>query len=159
MHTYNIQINNLKQEIEQLKSLSHKDIIKRGENFNRLITARIEKLNAMIAMAITKHDKYGDPFWKWIKEIDNNKAEFLNETLSAFSISHPHFINFLKEHGLTDDEMRCVCLYAIGLNGKEAGNYLDQKSHYMIMATIRKKLNIDSKINMTTFVRKLLKES
>ena len=38
----------------------------------------------------------------------------------AFKASHPMFIRNLEEHGLTEYDINYLCLYAIGLKGKDA---------------------------------------
>ena len=82
----------------------------------------------------------------------------MNSNRLAFQASHPRFIRYFKEHGLTTGEINYVCLYAIGLRGKEVGNYMKKRSHVNISSAIRKKLGIDRHdTNIGIYVRKLLK--
>ena len=62
-------------------------------------------------------------------------------------------------HGLTESEINYVCLYAIGLRGKEVGEYMQLKRHYHISSDVRKKLDLDEhQTNIGIYVRKLMKQ-
>lgn len=55
-------------------------------------------------------------------------------------------------------EINYLCLYAIGLRGKEVGNYIQIKRHYIISHEIRKKLGIDEhETNIGLYIRKLMR--
>lgn len=123
------------------------------------IKVRIEMLNALMAGYITNNDQYEKPYESWIKELTDNTEEFMNSNRLAFQVSHPRFIQYFEDHGLTVSEINYVCLYAIGLRGKEVGNYMKKRSHVNISSGIRKKLGIDKhETNIGIYVRKLLKE-
>lgn len=123
------------------------------------IKVRIEMLNALMAGYITNNDQYEKPYELWIKELTDNTEEFMNSNRLAFQVSHPRFIQYFEDHGLTLSEINYVCLYAIGLRGKEVGNYMKKRSHVNISSGIRKKLGIDKhETNIGIYVRKLLKE-
>lgn len=123
------------------------------------IKVRIEMLNALLARYITANEKYAEPYETWIKELTDNTEEFMNSNRLAFQASHPRFIQYFEEHGLTVGEINYVCLYAIGLKGKEVGSYMKKRSHVNISSAIRKKLGIDKhETNIGIYVRKLLKE-
>ena len=82
----------------------------------------------------------------------------MDSTRLAFKASHPRFMNYLEEHGLTEAEQNYLCLYAIGLRGKEIGEYIQLKRHYHISSDIRKKLGIDEhETNIGIYIRKLMK--
>lgn len=122
------------------------------------IKVRIEMLNSLLASYITNNDQYEKPYDVWIKELTDNKDEFMNSNRLAFQVSHPRFIQYFENHGLTTDEINYVCLYAIGLRGKEVGNYMNKRSHVNTSSAIRKKLGIDKhETNIGIYVRKLLK--
>jgi tetratricopeptide (TPR) repeat protein len=123
------------------------------------IKIRIEMLNSLLASYITNNDQYEKPYDDWIKEITDNKDEFMNSNRLAFKVSHPRFIQYFEDHSLTTDEINYVCLYAIGLKGKEVGNYMNKRSHVNTSSAIRKKLGIDKhETNIGIYVRKLLKK-
>lgn len=124
----------------------------------REIKVRIEMLNSLLASYITNNEQYEKPYDVWIKELTDNKDEFMNSNRLAFQVSHPRFIQYFEDHGLTTDEINYVCLYAIGLRGKEVGNYMNKRSHVNTSSAIRKKLGIDKhETNIGIYVRKLLK--
>lgn len=122
------------------------------------IKVRIEMLNALLARYITANEKYAEPYESWIKELTDNTEEFMNSNRLAFQASHPRFIQYFEDHGLTVGEINYVCLYAIGLKGKEVGSYMKKRSHVNISSAIRRKLGIDKHdTNIGIYVRKLLK--
>lgn len=147
----------LENESESLKSL----IGAKEElpiEVQREIKVRIEMLNSLLASYITNNDQYEKPYDVWIKELTDNKDEFMNSNRLAFQVSHPRFIQYFEDHSLTTDEINYVCLYAIGLRGKEVGNYMNKRSHVNTSSAIRKKLGIDKhETNIGIYVRKLLK--
>ncbi|MDE5810194.1 MAG: hypothetical protein K2H59_07955 [Muribaculaceae bacterium] len=124
------------------------------------IKIRVEMLNTLLASYITANDSYGNLYDKWVKEITENTAEFMNSNRLAFQASHPRFIQYFEDHGLTIDEINYVCLYALGLRGKEVGNYIKKRSHVNMSSAIRKKLSIDKhETNIGIYVRRLLQNS
>ena len=123
------------------------------------IKVRIEMLNSLLAGYITANEQYEKPYDVWVKELTANTEEFMNSNRLAFQASHPRFIQYFEEHGLSVDEINYVCLYAIGLRGKEVGNYMKKRSHVNISSAIRKKLGIDKhETNIGIYVRKLLRQ-
>ncbi len=122
------------------------------------IKTRIEMLNSLLAGYITDNSKYEEPYDIWVKQLTENTKEFMNTNRLAFQASHPRFIRYFEEHGLSESEINYVCLYAIGLRGKEVGAYMKKRSHVNISSAIRKKLGIDKHdTNIGIYVRKLLK--
>ncbi len=123
------------------------------------IRTRIVMLNSLLAGYITDNSKYVEPYDMWVKQLTENTEEFMNSNRLAFQASHPRFIRYFEDHGLTESEINYVCLYAIGLRGKEVGNYMKKRSHVNISSAIRKKLCIDKHdTNIGIYVRKILNE-
>ena len=123
------------------------------------IKVRIEMLNGLLAATISANETYAQPYSAWKEQITEDKQAFMASTRLAFKASHPRFMRYLEEHGLTDSELNYLCLYAIGLRGKEIGEYTQQKRHYHISSDIRKKLGIDEhETNLGIYVRKLMKK-
>ncbi len=150
-------------EILENESASLKELMDSQEELpaevQEAIKVRIEMLNALMAGYITNNDQYEKPYESWIKELTDNTEEFMNSNRLAFQVSHPRFIQYFEDHDLTVSEINYVCLYAIGLRGKEVGNYMKKRSHVNISSGIRKKLGIDKhETNIGIYVRKLLKE-
>lgn len=156
---------NLRLKIEQLEdeSASLKGILEKRKDLAKpiedAIRIRIEMLNGLLATQITDNDAYAKPYGTWRDQLVQDKDEFMNTTRLAFKASHPRFIEYLEEHGLTESEINYICLYAIGLRGKEAGEYMQLKRHYHISSDVRKKLGIDEhQTNIGIYIRKLMKK-
>lgn len=150
-------VEELEIESESLKTLMEtKDEL--PDAVQKEIQIRIEMLHSLLASYITDNDQYEKPYDSWVKELTEDKAQFMNSNRLAYQASHPRFIQYFEDHGLTVDEINYVCLYAIGLRGKEVGNYMKKRSHVNISSAIRKKLGIDKhETNIGIYVRKLLK--
>ena len=149
-------------EILENESASLKELMDSQEELpsevQRTIKVRIEMLNALIAGHITDNKQFDKSYESWIKELTEDTEEFMNSNRLAFQASHPGFIQYFEEHDLTISEINYVCLYAIGLKGKEVGAYMKKRSHVNISSGIRKKLGIDKhETNIGIYVRKLLK--
>jgi hypothetical protein len=123
------------------------------------IKERLNVLNGLLAKEISENDTYAKPYMKWIESIRLNRNEFMESTRLAFTASHPAFMDYILSHGLTDDEVKYVCLYAMGLRGKEIGEYIQLKRHYAMSSTIRRKLGIDEhETNIGLYIRRLMDE-
>ena len=82
----------------------------------------------------------------------------MESTKLVFAGSHPNFIKFLEEKGLTEWEIGYCCLYAMGLRGKEIGQFIKLPSHYNLSSGIREKLGIsEHETNLGIYIKKLLK--
>lgn len=156
---------NLRLKIEQLENESEalKEVLERQKDLAKpvedAIKIRIEMLNGLLASRITDNTSYAEPYRTWKDQVIQDKDEFMNTTRLAFKASHPKFIKYLEQHGLTELEINYVCLYAIGLRGKEVGEYMQLKRHYHISSDVRKKLGIDEhQTNIGIYIRKLMKQ-
>lgn len=128
------------------------------------IKDRIRTLNDLLATQIKeqsnpKKGNQGKSFEETIQELVADRQKFMNSTRLAFMASHPSFIQYFEDHNLTTDEINYICLYAIGLNGKETGAYIQKSGHVNMSSTIRKKLGLDvHETNISIYVRRLLEE-
>lgn len=154
---------NLKLEIAQLESeRNHLKELQREQSelakpIQDVIKNRINMLNGLLAKEITKNDSYAKPYHKWIKSVRNDKKKFMDSTRLAFAALHPKLMEYLEQHGLSTDDINYLCLYAIGLRGKEVGEYIQVKRHYIISHEIRKKLGIDEhETNIGPYIRRLM---
>lgn len=159
-----LETENLKLEISQL--VSERDKLKElqsklsefSQPIQDVIKIRLNMLNCLLAKEITNNDSYAEPYNKWIETVHNDKKKFMDSTRLAFAASHPKFMEYLEQHGLSIDEINYLCLYAIGLRGKEVGEYIQLKRHYIISHEIRKKLGIDEhETNIGLYIRRQLK--
>lgn len=127
------------------------------ESIRSIIRDRLSLLNSIIAKDITKNESYGQPYFNFLEKVKIDKVEFLNSTRAAFSASHPNFIKYLEECGLSDTEINCCCLYAIGMRGKEVAEYTQYKRLYNISSAIRKKLGLGERdTNLNLYIISLL---
>lgn len=161
---YELETVNLRLEISQLES--ERDHLKElqqeqselSKPIQKVIKDRLDILNGLLAKEITRNDSYAKSYNNWIETIRNDKKKFMDSTRLAFTASHPKFMEYLEQHGLSTDEINYLCLYAIGLRGKEVGEYIQIKRHYIISHEIRKKLGIDKhETNIGLYIRKLMK--
>jgi tetratricopeptide (TPR) repeat protein len=119
---------------------------------------RLELLNKFFTAFITNNSDIDRTASREMEELLANKDTFMVSTKLAFAGSHPKFIKYLEERGLTDWEINYCCLYAIGLKGKEVGSYIKMRSHYNNSSEVRQKLGINEHdTNLGIYIRKLLK--
>jgi len=147
----------MKQERETLTELleQNKEL---GQAEKEALQGRIALLNRFFMANITDNLELDRKVRQEIESLLANKEEFMTSTRMAFACSHPQFIRYLEERGLTESELDYLCLYAIGLRGKEIGEYIQLKRHYHISSDIRKKLGIDEhETNLGIYIRKLMK--
>ena len=151
-----LRISQLETENEQLKDLSDKEDL--PDDVRKVIKERVEMLNRLFAARILDKDTNVNAYDEWLRQEISDKERFMNSNRLAFKASHPMFIRYLEEHGLTEYEINYLCLYAIGLKGKDVGNYIQLRRHYNISSEIRSKLGIDEhETNIGIYIRKLLK--
>lgn len=119
---------------------------------------RLELLNKFFTAFITNNSDIDRTASKEMEELLANKDTFMISTKLAFAGSHPKFIKYLEERGLTDWGISYCCLYALGLKGKEVGSYIKMRSHYNNSSEVREKLGINEHdTNLGIYIRKLLK--
>ena len=119
---------------------------------------RLELLNKFFTAYITNNIEIDRKANKEMEELLANKDTFMVSTKLAFAGSHPKFIKYLEERGLTEWEINYCCLYALGLKGKEVGSYIRMRSHYNNSSEVREKLGINEhETNLGIYIRKLLK--
>ena len=125
---------------------------------HRIICERLQLLNGLIAQEITKKSTFGAPYQNFITTIHDDKVSFLDSTRLAFSVSHPQFMQYLEACGLSTEEIYLCCLYAIGLRGKEVGEYTGLKRHYIIGSEIRRKFGLsEHDTNLGKYILQLLR--
>lgn len=152
-----LEITQLENERDYLKELQ-RDLSELAKPIQDVIKIRLDMLNGLLAKEISNNESYAEPYNKWIETVRNDKKKFMDSTRLAFAASHPKFMEYLEQHGLSTDEINYLCLYAIGLRGKEVGEYIQLKRHYIISHEIRKKLGIDEhETNIGLYIRRQLK--
>lgn len=162
-HKYEQETANLRLAIAKLKeerdymNVLQKEQTELAKPIQHIIADRISMLNSLLAKEITGNENYAKPYNNWIDTIHKDRKQFMDSTRLALAASHPKLMKYFEQHGLTNDEMNHLCLYAIGLRGKDVGEYTQTKRHYIISHEIRKKLGIDEhETNIGLYIRKLM---
>ena len=160
----NLAAENLRLKISQLESEEEhlRELLKKSELSKPILDSireRIEMVNGLLAAKIADNDSYSKPYDRWITQVTEDRKSFMASTRLAFCASHPAFMKYLEDHGLTESEQDYVCLYAIGLRGKEIGEYIQIKRHYHTSTDIRKKLELhEDDTNLGLHIRNLMKK-
>ena len=164
-HNKALEAENLAHRVETLEGESDnlKELLQSQKEMpaevRKAIQTRIEMLNTYLASQISDHREFEKAYDAWVEELTADTEEFMNSNRLAFQASHPAFIKYFEDHGLTTAEINYVCLYAIGLRGKDVGTYMKKRSHVNISSAIRSKLGIDRhETNIGIYVRKLLRD-
>ena len=122
-----------------------------------VIRERLAVLDKIIASRISSDDKLYRSSEEELDVMMADREEFLRSTRILFEESHPKFIAYLESKGLTDWEAGYCCLYTLGLKGKDIGEYIQKKRHYIISHEIRQKLGLDEHdTNIGIYLRDLL---
>ena len=122
-----------------------------------VIRHRLSVLDKVIASRISSDEKLYQSSEEEINVLMEDREEFLCSTKIVFEESHPKFIAYLQEKGLTDWEIGYCCLYTLGLKGKDIGEYIQKKRHYIISHEIRQKLSLGKhETNISIYLRNLL---
>lgn len=122
-----------------------------------VIRERLAVLDKIIASRISSDDKLYRSSEEELDVMMADREEFLRSTRILFEENHPKFIAYLESKGLTDWEAGYCCLYTLGLKGKDIGEYIQKKRHYIISHEIRQKLGLDEHdTNISIYLRDLL---
>lgn len=122
------------------------------------VARRLELLNKFFTAYITDNSDIDRKASKEMEELLEDKEKFMDSNRLAYAGSHPKFIKYLADKGLTEWEINYCCLYALGLKGKEVGAYIKMRSHYNNSSEVREKLGIsEHDTNLGIYIRKLVK--
>ena len=125
-----------------------------------LIRQRLTVLDKVLASRISSDDKAYRISEEEIENLISDRESFLISTKIVFKENHPKFICILEQKGLTDWEIGYCCLFTLGLKGKEVGEFIQKKRHYIISSEIRKKLGLgEHDTNIGIWLRTLLSET
>ena len=130
-----------------------------NEQAMAVIRQRLSVLDKVLASRISSDEKLYRTSEEEIEVLMADREEFLCSTKIVFEENHPKFIAILKEKGLTEWEIGYCCLYTLGLKGKDIGEYIQKKRHYIISHEIRHKLGLtEHDTNIGIYLRNLLLE-
>lgn len=139
-------------------------LLSKSQDLNEAAVAavadRLKLLNKFFTAYISDNYETDRKASQEMESLLDNKEEFMNSTRLAFTGTHPKFIQYLEEKGLTEWEINYCCLYALGLKGKEVGAYMKMRSHYNNSSIIREKLGIgEHDTNLGIYIRRLLENA
>ena len=155
IESMNLQLRNLEAERYRLNDLLEEQQ-QLGATLKGIIHERINMLNALLAKEISNNAAYAKPYNEWVESIKKDKEKFMASAREGFRATNPRFIAYLEEHGLSDYEVGYLCLYVLGLRGKEIGEYIQLRRHYVISYNIRRKLGLEEHdTNIALFVKNL----
>ena len=153
---YRRQYEQLEEEYQGLQLLLQENN-RLNDETKDIVKNRLDLLNDFIKAHLAEK---GSKAEMRIRQIMEDKEAFMQSTCQSFSISHPVFIQKLRSHGLTDWEVGYCCLYALGLNSKEVGHYINSSTYYKMNSLIRRKLGLDShSTNLNLYIKKMLEEN
>lgn len=154
---YRLLYNQIEQERDSLTEILECSNELEGAAKNALLE-RLTLLNRFFLAYITDNRDMDRKVNQEMEKLVANKEVFMYSTRLAFAGSHPKFIKHLEDRGLNEWEINYCCLYALGLKGKEIGEYIQLKSHFNNSSDIRKKLGLgEHDVNLGTYIRKLLR--
>ncbi len=154
---FELQYRQMEQEKENLEEL-----LKQSEGVDtpamNVLRSRMDMLNRFLMASIINSPSEYKKAQKEMESLIANRKLFLDSTRAAFAESHPKFISHLQEQGLNEKEINYCCLHALGLTGKEIGDYIQSRSHYNVSLEIRRKLGLtDQHIKLSTYISQLMK--
>ena len=129
-----------------------------SEETRAIITQRLEILNSIITSHISERDADIKKADKGLDKLIADRDSFIRSTRVTMEMSHQAFFKYLREKELTDWEINYCCLYLIGLKGKDIGDYINLKRHYVYGSAIRQKLGLtENDTNLSLHLQKMLK--
>lgn len=130
-----------------------------NEHFGKAVNQWLSVFDSIIASCLSSDPRLHRESERRLNELIDNRDAFLLSTEEVFSERYPGFTGSLKEKGLNDWEVGLSCLFTLGLNGKEAGEYIQKKRHYIICHEIRKKLGLrENDTNLSIWMKNHLAE-
>lgn len=126
------------------------------EAVHEAILKRLSVLDGILASRLTGSEQSYRSSEKELSGLMEDRDGFIETTRLCFSKSRPDFIRHLENCGLDDWECGYCCLYAMGLRGKDVGNFINLPGHYNIDSAIRRKLGLGARdTNLSIYLKKL----
>ena len=156
MSRYKENYSRLKQEQDELSEMLSSNP-PADRQCMRVLNDRLELLNRFFAAAISGNEETDRIASHELDRLVADRDMFLYTTRMTFAAAHPDFVSYLESKGLTEHEIEYCCLYAIGLKGKEIGQYIKRACHYNESSDIRAKLGLGKHdTNLSNYLRDLL---
>lgn len=160
-----VRVEEEKQQIEHLyaevlvekEALNKMNQEEQSEELKKIIKQRLALLNKVITSYITDTSAANQEANGMLESLISDREVFMESTRQSFDAAHPRFMAYLRSCGLTDWEINYCCLYLVGLNGKEIGEYINLKRHYTYGSVIRHKLGLgEHDRNLANHLKNLL---
>lgn len=124
---------------------------------DKAVRDRVEALDNLIAYRMSSNKDFESEYRKWLDGIMADTESCIHENRLSISSRYPELIRTLRDAELTESEIDYVCLLALGLSGKEIGNFLKDSRHYHRNSIIRRKLHLDEqRTTLAKFVRSFI---
>ena len=153
-------VENIRSECRALSSLLTEknqridELKKRIDGLRKILIRETHIVYGLLASHIASNAKYQVEYDELVKTVDHDSVSFLKQLRDHYATLYPRFLNLLEEKDLSEIEIDYVCLYAMGLRGKEIGDYLQTRSHYNITSGIRMKLGLSKNdTNLALFIK------
>ena len=125
----------------------------------QVLNDRLSLLNKFFAAEITSDSDIDRKACNELSRLVADRDHFMYTTRMTFAAAHPNFVRYLESKGLSEWQIEYCCLYTIGLKGKDIGNYIKKKRHYIDSSEIREKLGLgEHDTNLGIYLRTLLSE-
>ncbi len=143
-------MDSLRQEIRSLQSIKIDNT-----RIESLIRSQIETLNGLLAYEVSGNKEYREKFDFIQSMIKKDKEAFLKRLSNEIKTISPQLYMVMEKGKLTDKEIHCMCLIAIGMRTKDIGGYIGVGGVYNLTKEIRRKLNIDASIySLASYIKK-----
>ena len=154
-----LEYDSLQEEYERLKEIAI-SIPDKNPAISELLETRMELLNKLFLANIREDWEETNRINSEINTLVNERESFVSSLFEAFKLTCPYFVDYLEGKGLDEREIRCCCLYAIGLRGGEVGHYMQDARHYHMSSAIRTKLGLGPRdTNLSVFLRNLAQKA
>lgn len=125
----------------------------------KTIYDRLHLLNELLNESLIEDNNIAEANSKRISKFIEDPEIYMEYNREVIAAAYPWFMDYLEKRGLDKEEIKYVCLYASGLNGKQIGKFLRKGGHTNLSSRIGQKLGVrDAKTTLRSFVVKLLRE-
>ena len=131
----------LQKERDALEA-AHKESDVMNEETRKIVGERLALLDKVLLGHLTSNPVDSKAANESIHELLSNRDQFIISTASVFVASHPKFVAFLKEHGLTQWEVGYCCLFLMGLYSKDLEPHFSKAASNNSNKIIRGKLGL-----------------
>lgn len=128
-----------------------------NDDIRKIVNQRLSLLDKVLLGFMTSNPGDQKVAREEILELLNNKDEFIRSTAKVFEASHPKFVEFLKEHYLSQWEIGYCCLFLMGMYSKDMEPLFSRATSSKFNSIIRNKLGLS--LNGTKLKTYLLETS